>query len=103
MLESCCALTSRRESLTSSRSQTDSGDRLVQLKQLINLRLGVSAADDRLPARFTTESRPTGGAAGVLPDMAAMMPVYYELRGWGPDGAPSPERLAQLGIEVTHA
>ncbi len=76
----------------------EAGDRIFQLKRLINLRLGVTAADDRLPPRFTSEPRPTGGAAGVLPNMAAMLPLYYELRGWGPDGAPSAERLARLGI-----
>lgn len=76
----------------------DAGDRIFQLKRLINLRLGVTAADDRLPARFTTEPRPTGGAAGVLPDMAVMLPIYYELRGWDANGAPTAERLARLGI-----
>ncbi len=81
----------------------DTGDRIFQLKRLINLRLGITAADDTLPSRFTDEARPTGGAAGVLPDMAAMLPMYYELREWGPDGAPSHERLARLGIEVSQA
>lgn len=75
------------------------GDRIFQLKRLINVRLGVTAADDRLPARFTTEPRPTGGAAGVLPDMAVMLPIYYELRGWDANGAPTPERLARVGID----
>jgi len=77
----------------------DAGDRIFQLKRLINVRLGVTAADDRLPARFTTEPRPTGGAAGVLPDMAVMLPIYYELRGWDANGAPTAERLARLGID----
>ena len=76
----------------------DTGDRIFQLKRLINLRLGITVADDRLPPRFAVESRPTGGAAGILPDMAVMLPLYYELRGWGPDGVPSGERLARLGI-----
>ncbi len=77
----------------------DTGDRIFQLKRLINLRLGITAADDRLPPRFATEPRPTGGAAGVLPDMAVMLPLYYELRGWGADGVPAGERLARLGID----
>jgi len=74
-------------------------ERIFQLKRLINLRLGVTAADDRLPTRFVTEPRPTGSAAGNLPDMELMMPVYYELRGWDEQGVPSPERLAQLGLD----
>lgn len=76
----------------------DAGDRIFQLKRLINLRLGMTAADDRLPQRFVTEPRPTGEAAGVLPDMAVMLPLYYEMRGWGPDGVPLAERLARLGV-----
>ena len=73
-------------------------ERIFQLKRLINLRLGITAADDRLPTRFVAEPRPTGSAAGNLPDMELMMPVYYELRGWDEHGVPSPERLAQLGL-----
>lgn len=80
------------------RDVLQAGERVFQLKRLINLRLGMTGADDRLPQRFVREPRPTGGAAGVLPDMDAMLPLYYELRGWGPDGVPTAERLAQLGV-----
>lgn len=74
------------------------GDRLFQLKRLINLRLGITAADDVLPARLVTEPRPSGHAAGVLPDMELMLPVYYELRDWDEEGVPRQERLAELGL-----
>ena len=74
------------------------GDKLFQLKRLINLRLGVTVADDTLPQRFLTEPRPTGSAAGVLPDLDAMLPIYYDLRGWTGDGVPTEERLASLGL-----
>lgn len=74
------------------------GDKLFQLKRLINVRLGVAAADDRLPRRFLTEPRPTGSAAGVLPDLGAMLPVYYKLRGWTADGMPGEEKLVELGL-----
>ena len=74
------------------------GDRLFQLKRLINLRLGITAADDILPKRLVTEPRPSGHAEGILPDMAVMMPVYYQLREWDENGAPRPERLAKLGL-----
>lgn len=77
----------------------ETGDRIFQLKRLINLRLGVTSQDDRLPARFTREPRPTGTSAGALPDMDAMLPIYYALRGWDSQGRPTSERLAQLGIE----
>jgi len=74
------------------------GDRIFQLKRLINLRLGVTAADDTLPARFLEEPRPDGSAAGVLPDLGLMLPIYYQLRDWDEDGVPRPRRLAQLGL-----
>jgi aldehyde:ferredoxin oxidoreductase len=74
------------------------GKRIFQLKRLINLRLGITATDDTLPKRFLAEPRPSGSAAGNLPDLELMMPVYYELRGWDEQGVPSPERLAQLGL-----
>jgi aldehyde:ferredoxin oxidoreductase len=74
------------------------GDRLFQLKRLINNRFGVTAADDTLPKRLLTEPRPDGSAAGNLPDLAMMLPVYYDLRQWDENGVPKPERLQQLGL-----
>lgn len=75
------------------------GERIFNLKRLINGAYGVTAADDVLPERLATLPRPSGGAAGVLPDMALMMGEYYTARGWDPaTGAPCPERLARLGL-----
>ena len=74
------------------------GDKLFQLKRLINLRLGITAADDVLPKRLVTEPRPSGHAEGILPDMQVMMPVYYGLRDWDENGVPRPERLEKLGL-----
>jgi aldehyde:ferredoxin oxidoreductase len=74
------------------------GERLFNLKRLINLRLGITRADDTLPQRLLSEPRPSGGAEGVLPDLESMLEEYYDLRGWTPDGFPSPERLAELEL-----
>jgi aldehyde:ferredoxin oxidoreductase len=74
------------------------GKRLFQIKRLINLRLGVTAADDTLPKRLLTEPRPTGDAAGILPDLKVMLPVYYRLRDWDENGVPRPARLEQLDL-----
>ena len=77
------------------------GERIFNLKRLINLRYGITAADDVLPDRFTKQPRPTGGASGVLPNMALMMAEYYEARGWDPDnGKPSAQRLEALGLAI---
>jgi aldehyde:ferredoxin oxidoreductase len=77
------------------------GERLCNLKRLINLRLGITSADDTLPDRLLTEPRPSGGAQGVLPDLGTMLEEYYNARGWTPEGVPSPERLAMLGLSST--
>lgn len=74
------------------------GERLFQLKRLINVRLGISAADDTLPPRLLRQARPDGGAAGVLPDLDTMLRTYYALRDWDEQGAPRRRRLEQLGI-----
>ena len=74
------------------------GERLCNLKRLINLRLGITRADDTLPRRLLAEPRPSGGAQGVLPDLDRMLEEYYSARGWMPDGVPSPQRLAMLGL-----
>jgi len=74
------------------------GERIFNLKRLINVQLGVTQADDTLPRRFLAEPRPSGTAAGVLPDLERMLPRYYELRGWDAQGRPAPERLEGLGL-----
>ncbi len=71
----------------------DAGARLFNFKRLINNRLGITAKDDVLPVRLTTEPRPTGTAAGVLPDMELMLKDYYRLRKWDENGVPTQEAL----------
>jgi aldehyde:ferredoxin oxidoreductase len=74
------------------------GERLFNLKRLINLRLGVTRADDTLPARFLREPRPSGKAAGRLPDLEVMLQEYDRLRGWR-EGRPTEERIRALGLD----
>jgi aldehyde:ferredoxin oxidoreductase len=74
------------------------GDKLFQLKRLINLRYGITSKDDILPKRLLTDPRPTGKAAGVLPDLDRMLKDYYQLRDWDGNGAPKKERLTSLGL-----
>ncbi|MDD5557628.1 MAG: aldehyde ferredoxin oxidoreductase family protein [bacterium] len=74
-------------------------ERLINLKRMYNVRLGVRRKDDILPPRLATHARPDGGAAGVLPDLERMRAELYALRGWDADGVPTPETLARLGLE----
>ncbi len=74
------------------------GERVFNLKRLINLKLGITGADDTLPRRFLEEPRPSGAAEGVLPDLELMMADYYRARGWSAEGVPGREKLSQLGL-----
>ncbi|MGD8968678.1 MAG: aldehyde ferredoxin oxidoreductase family protein [Anaerolineae bacterium] len=74
------------------------GERLFNLKRLINLRLGVDQTQDILPPRLLTEPRPSGTAAGNLPDLDLLLPLFYERRGWTSDGRPTRVRLEALGL-----
>lgn len=76
------------------------GERLFNLKRIINNRLGITRADDTLPERLLTEPRPSGQAEGKLPDLDLQLREYYAARGWLEDGRPGPEKLAELGLEA---
>lgn len=75
------------------------GERIFTLKRLVGFRFqGVSRDDDTLPPRLLLDPRPTGGAAGVLPDLDPMLSDYYQLRGWGSDGRVPNETLERVGL-----
>jgi aldehyde:ferredoxin oxidoreductase len=75
-----------------------SGERGWNLKRAINIRLGLTGANDRLP-KTLLEPVPDGNSTGYVPDFPAMLESYYEARGWDPkSGKPSPERLNVLGM-----
>jgi aldehyde:ferredoxin oxidoreductase len=74
------------------------GERGWALKRAINNRLGLTAADDKLPKALLTPYA-EGGAAGVVPDMAIMLAEYYEVQGWDPaTGRPTRPTLERLGL-----
>ena len=73
------------------------GERIVNLMQMFNLKHGVVPAKDYvLPERFFTPHK-EGGAADLPMPFEAMVGEYYQERGW-PGGVPSSERLAELGL-----
>jgi aldehyde:ferredoxin oxidoreductase len=71
----------------------DTGARIFNYKRLINVKLGIRRKDDVLPYRLEHEPRPTGTAAGVLPDMKLMLADYYAIRKWDSAGVPTAEAL----------
>jgi aldehyde:ferredoxin oxidoreductase len=79
------------------------GERIVNLERMYNVRLGLSAKDDRLPARFTEEAMPVRRGDRVthhvIGSFDTMIARYYSLRGWNGDGIPTPEKLRELGLD----
>jgi aldehyde:ferredoxin oxidoreductase len=79
------------------------GERIVNLERLFNVREGVRRADDTLPWKVMHEPIPAGPSAGMHcppAELDAMLDAYYALRGWDAEGAPTPERLADLGLDA---
>ena len=75
------------------------GERINNLERLLNLKLGLTPAQDTLPARFTEEPLPDGPGKGETVQLDRMIEEYYDFRGWDPvTGSPSPAKLDELGI-----
>jgi aldehyde:ferredoxin oxidoreductase len=77
------------------------GERGWNLKRAINIRMGLTASNDRLPTAML-KPFPDGGSAGYVPDVDAMLRAYYQARGWDEEtGKPSRDKLLGLGLEET--
>jgi len=44
------------------------------------------------------EGASSGPAEGLSSKLPEMLPEYYELRGWTPDGVPTNETVQRLGL-----
>ena len=78
------------------------GERVVNLMQMFNLKHGVVPTRDYvLPKRFFT-AHTEGGAAGIPLPFEAMVGEYYKERDW-PEGIPSKDKLAALGLSAVVA
>tara|TARA_B100000676_G_scaffold161428_2_gene158831 strand:+ start:1407 stop:3263 length:1857 start_codon:yes stop_codon:yes gene_type:complete len=74
------------------------GERIWNLERDFNNRAGLTKADDALPVRLTSEGAPTGPAQGQVSGVPEMLPEYYELRGWTPDGELTTQTKQRLGL-----
>jgi aldehyde:ferredoxin oxidoreductase len=81
----------------------EAGDRSVNLKRAINIKLGLTRADDQLP-RIAVEALTEGSTADKAPDMELLLKDYYAHRGWDWDtGKPKRETLVALGLDEAAA
>ncbi|HHP7236459.1 MAG TPA: aldehyde ferredoxin oxidoreductase family protein [Desulfobacterales bacterium] len=78
------------------------GERIWNRIRLYNLREGLTAEQDRLPARIVEEPLPGGPQKGSRirrPDMQRMRAEYYALRGWDDRGEPGRQKLQELKLD----
>ncbi|MFI4922380.1 MAG: aldehyde ferredoxin oxidoreductase family protein [Burkholderiales bacterium] len=74
------------------------GERIWNMEREFNNAAGFTAKDDTLPKRLLTEAAKTGPAKGKVNELGKMLPEYYKLRGWTPDGVPTKETRQRLGL-----
>ena len=74
------------------------GERVWNLERQFNNAAGFTAADDKLPERLVKDAAKTGPAEGLVSGVEKMLPEYYQLRGWTPDGVPTNETLDRLAL-----
>jgi len=74
------------------------GERIWNLERQFNLAAGISPAEDTLPKRFLDDPMPDGPQKGAVAKLAALLPEYYKVRGWAPDGIASRAKLDELAL-----
>src|SRR5574337_163584 len=74
------------------------GERIWNLEREFNLAAGFTAKDDTLPPRLLNEPAQTGPAKGLVNGLKKMLPEYYQVRGWTPEGVPTKETLERLAL-----
>jgi aldehyde:ferredoxin oxidoreductase len=74
------------------------GERIWNMERVFNNAAGFTAKDDDLPPRLKTEPAKTGPAKGLVSGIDKMRPEYYQVRGWTPEGVPTPDTLKRLGL-----
>ena len=74
------------------------GERITNIKRLLNMKMGLTRENDRLP-KIMSIKLSEGGAKDKLPNLETQLREYYKLRRWDKKTAvPSKELLEELGI-----
>jgi aldehyde:ferredoxin oxidoreductase len=74
------------------------GERIWNMERDFNNRAGFTPKDDLLPKRLLTEPAQSGPAKGLVSGLLKMLPHYYDIRGWTPEGTLKPETRTRLGL-----
>ena len=76
----------------------EAGERIWNMERQYNNAAGFTADDDTLPKRLLKEAIKSGPTEGQVNRLGEMLPKYYEIRGWTPEGIPTSETIARLGL-----
>ena len=74
------------------------GERIWNLERRFNLDAGFTGKDDNLPKRLLKDAAKTGPAKGKVNELGKMLPEYYKVRGWTPEGVPTNETVQKLAL-----
>ena len=74
------------------------GERIWNMERQYNNAAGFTSDDDTLPKRLLKEAIKSGPTKGQVNRLGEMLPKYYEIRGWTPQGIPTPETITRLGL-----
>ena len=74
------------------------GTRITNIKRLINMNLGLTRKNDRLPKIISLKLH-EGGTKGKIPNLDLQLQEYYKLRQWDSEtGKPLPDLLEDLEL-----
>ncbi|MFX1326075.1 MAG: aldehyde ferredoxin oxidoreductase C-terminal domain-containing protein, partial [Promethearchaeota archaeon] len=74
------------------------GERILTMKRMFNIKMGLTPADDRLP-KILLRPFSTGGSSGKSPDFQRLKKLFYNYRDWNPiTGIPNESKLKSLHI-----
>jgi len=74
------------------------GERIWNLERDFNLKAGLTGKDDTLPKRLRKDAAKSGPAKGMVNELDNMLPRYYEIRGWTPQGELTAETRQRLSL-----
>jgi aldehyde:ferredoxin oxidoreductase len=84
----------------------EAGRNVIDLERLINLKLGLTKADDTLPKRYFDDPMPARVTKGHKIDrekFGQMLEEYYQARGWDKEGDLTSERRTSLEALISLA
>jgi aldehyde:ferredoxin oxidoreductase len=80
-----------------------SGERILTMERIFNIREGLTKEDDTLPRRMLEEEIPDGPSQGLTitrEELESMLVEYYKLHGWDHEsGVPLEQTLKALSID----